>query len=210
MIETRILKALDPLLVHADARGNQVRIEPKLGGVGDELFQILAHQRFAAREAKLNGAHLARLAHDLFPFLGRELILILGDLDRVRAVGALQRATVGQFAQEPVRASHPFRHRRDRQRMLRLVDDTPCRHFRVVAGGLHPAARPGLGQKAQRVLVNILTAKRFAQLSEDLIHRRGAVDPTQNLCSRPGKFDHALGVEQDPVILTRLPLESQQ
>jgi hypothetical protein len=51
----------------------------------------------------LRGAHLPRLAKHLDPLLGAQLLALLGEVQRVGAVRALQRAAVGQLGEQPQR-----------------------------------------------------------------------------------------------------------
>ncbi len=87
----------------ANARGDQVGVVTQAAGLADQLGQVLAHQRFTAGEADLRGAHLPRFGHYLEPLLGTQLLALGGEVQRVRAVRALQRAAVGEFGQQPQR-----------------------------------------------------------------------------------------------------------
>ncbi len=61
----------------------------------DQLWQIFTGQRLAAGKAQLYAAHRPRLAKDLDPLFGGQLLVLLGEVQRIRTVGALQRAAVG-------------------------------------------------------------------------------------------------------------------
>ncbi|MNG05728.1 hypothetical protein D3C84_889380 [compost metagenome] len=103
MVEAGLLEVADFLLGQADAGGDQVGIETQPACLADQLGQVLAHQRLAAGKAQLRGAHLAGFAKDLEPLLGAQLLALLGKVQRVGAVRALQRATIGQLRQQPQR-----------------------------------------------------------------------------------------------------------
>ncbi len=97
-----------------DARGDQVRVDPGMRGRRRDLLEVAPRRRLAAREVELEHPQLARLAHHVDPLLGRELRLAAHQLQRVRTVGAGQRAAMGQLGQH--------RHRRlgARRRRCRL------------------------------------------------------------------------------------------
>ena len=65
-----------------------------------ELLQVLPHERLAAGEAELEHAELARLGEDPLPVLGGDLALGPDQLERIGAVGAVERTAMGQLRQQ--------------------------------------------------------------------------------------------------------------
>src|SRR2546430_9029034 len=98
----------EAVLRQAVSRRDERRVEPDLVCCRDELFEIGAQQRLAAREAELEYAQRLGLAEHAAPVLGAELVAkpAPGELQRVRAVGTLQRTAIGQLREEPQRLRH--------------------------------------------------------------------------------------------------------
>src|SRR5579871_6251170 len=63
----------------------------------DEFDQILARGRLATGEMNLQHADFGELGEHLFPFLGGEFAARAVELDRIRAIGALQGTAVGDL-----------------------------------------------------------------------------------------------------------------
>src|SRR6185369_3818757 len=103
MVQTGLLQARDALLVQADARRQQVRVVAQPARFGDEDLQVVALQRFAARESALHGAEGARLAEHAQPILRRQFGFVAREVDRVVAEHAVQRTAIGQLGQQPQR-----------------------------------------------------------------------------------------------------------
>ncbi|MNN80313.1 hypothetical protein D3C81_1970370 [compost metagenome] len=103
MIETGLLEVADFLLGQADARGDQVGVETQLPRFMNQLSEILTHQRLTTGKAQLRCAHLPRFAEHLDPLLGAQLFALLGEIQWIGAVRALQRAAVGQLGEQPQR-----------------------------------------------------------------------------------------------------------
>ncbi|MND94096.1 hypothetical protein D3C80_863020 [compost metagenome] len=103
VIETGLLEVADFLFGQADAGGDQVGIETQLARFNDQLGEVLTHQRFATGKAKLRGAHFPRFTKHLDPLLGAQLFALLGEIQRIGAVRALQRAAIGQLGEQPQR-----------------------------------------------------------------------------------------------------------
>jgi len=95
MVQPRFTEGGDAVRVEADAGGDQVGVVAQRTCLGDQLFQIASYQRFATGEAELRGPHLARLTEHLDPLVGAQLVAVLGKVQRVAAVRALQRTLVG-------------------------------------------------------------------------------------------------------------------
>jgi hypothetical protein len=103
VIETSLLEVADFLLGQADAGGDQVGVETQLPRFMNQLGKILTHQWLAAGKAQLRRAHLPSFAEDLDPLLGSQLFALLGEIQWIGAVRALQRAAVGQLGEQPQR-----------------------------------------------------------------------------------------------------------
>ena len=87
----------------ADARGDQVGVITQITRGLDQLGQVLTHQRLATGETQLCSTQLTGLAEHLDPLGSAQFGTLLGEIQRVGAVWALQRAAVGQFGQQPQR-----------------------------------------------------------------------------------------------------------
>ncbi len=93
------------------AGGDEVGVEADLGRGLDDVFEVLARRRLAAREVDLQHAEGGGLAHDVLPFGGGQLGVDALQLGRVRAVRALQRAAMRQLAQHADRRAGAGRRR---------------------------------------------------------------------------------------------------
>ena len=104
----RDLDVLQPGLLSRSARGrvkpeprcDQRRVEAQAAGVGGELLEVLPHQRLTAREAELQHAELPRLGEDPLPVVGGELALGPDQVERIGAVGTVQRTAMRQLRQQ--------------------------------------------------------------------------------------------------------------
>src|SRR6185312_551490 len=90
---------------------DQVGVEPGVVGMLDEFDQVLARGRLAAGEVHLQHADLGEFAQHPLPFLGRKLGRGAVELDRVGAIGALQRTAMRQFQQHGHRNAMGLRDR---------------------------------------------------------------------------------------------------
>src|SRR5213082_2109885 len=83
--------------------GGEPLLRTELVGGRDETLQIGAEQRFAAREAQLQHTQRLGFAEDAAPFLRRQLLFETGagEVERVRAIRALQRTFVGELREQP-------------------------------------------------------------------------------------------------------------
>ena len=111
------------LAVGGDAAGDQVDVELAGARGGDQLLEIVAHQRLAAGQVDLQDAQRRRLGEHALPVGGPELVAAAVEIDRVRAVGARERTPVRQLGHQRVGA------RRDRVRQWsrRLLVGAPSR-----------------------------------------------------------------------------------
>ena len=79
--------------------GDQVGVEPGVAGMLHQLDQILARGRLAAGEMDLQHADLGKLGQNLLPFRRRQLAARAVELERIGAIGALQRAAMRQLGE---------------------------------------------------------------------------------------------------------------
>ncbi|MNY13086.1 hypothetical protein D3C86_1462020 [compost metagenome] len=101
MIQAGLAETGDTLFGQADAGGDQVGVVAQVARRLDQLGQILTHQRFATGKTQLRRAQRARLAKHLDPLGGGQFRALLGEIQRIGAIRALQRAAVGQLGQQP-------------------------------------------------------------------------------------------------------------
>ena len=73
MIEARIRQLSHPLLRETDAGGDEIRIEPDLGAMGDDLDEIAPRRRLAAGKMRVKNAHGGGFGKDPQPSLRIEL-----------------------------------------------------------------------------------------------------------------------------------------
>src|SRR5262249_30472524 len=114
-VEAGGLEALEARAVEGHAARDEVDVELARARLGDELLDVVAHERLAAREVDLQDPERRRLAEDALPRRPVELGGVLVELDGVRAVAALERAAVRQLRDERVRSGRLDRRRRRRQ-----------------------------------------------------------------------------------------------
>ena len=107
MLEASLAQAGDAPLVEQHACGDQVGVEPQATRMCDDRLQIGACRGLATRQMDLQHAQAGRLVEHAAPFGRRQLARRSLQLERVGAVGALQRAAMGQFGQEPHRRLGP-------------------------------------------------------------------------------------------------------
>ena len=83
----------------ADARGDQVRVEPDLGAFGGDLDDVLARRRLAAERCTCSTPRhrclFEHAEHGRRVHLGRALV----ELERVRAIGAMEWTAMRQLHQ---------------------------------------------------------------------------------------------------------------
>ena len=91
--------------------GDEVGVQPDIAGVLHQLDQVLARGGLAAGEMDLQHADLGEFGEDLLPFLGRKLAAAALELDRIGAIGTLQRAAMRQFGEHRERNAEGLRGR---------------------------------------------------------------------------------------------------
>ena len=100
MVQPGLDQAGEPLAVQRHARGDQIAVEPGGGGMAHQLLEIAPGGGLAAGEMDLQGAQRRGLVDDPLPDLGAQLLPRGDELQRVGAIGALQRAAVGQLGED--------------------------------------------------------------------------------------------------------------
>ena len=90
-------------VVQRDAGGDDVGVEAARGGAGDQRGQVAPGQRFAAGEMDLQDADVGRFVEHAQPDGGVQLAGGTRQLQRVGAVRAGERATMGEFGDQPER-----------------------------------------------------------------------------------------------------------
>ncbi len=102
VVEPGRLERLRALVGEVDPGGDQRRVETGVARARAQLDQIAAQHRLAARERELQHAERARLPEGAGPVLGLQFdaVLLVSDVERVRAVRAVQRALVGELGDQ--------------------------------------------------------------------------------------------------------------
>ena len=90
-------------------RGHQRRVEAFGVRMGGQLLEILPQERLTAREPELQHAERAGLGKYPLPVVGRELALGPNQIERIGAIGAVQRTPMGQLRQQGGRGCQPAR-----------------------------------------------------------------------------------------------------
>ena len=101
VVEPRFPETPHPGRVHADGRGDEVGVVAEAARLRHQRFEVAAHERFAAGEAELRRPELPGFTQGADPLLRGQLAPGPGEIERVRAVRALQRAGVGQLREQP-------------------------------------------------------------------------------------------------------------
>ncbi|MND90134.1 hypothetical protein D3C80_822100 [compost metagenome] len=101
VVQPGVLEVAQLLFGQADAGGDQVGVEAQLTGLLDQHGKVVAHQWLAAGKAQLCCPHVTGLTKYPEPLLGAQFLALLGKIQRVGAIGALQRAAVSQLGEEP-------------------------------------------------------------------------------------------------------------
>ena len=83
VVEAALGEVLETVAIERDRSGDQVRIETRFRRCRDDVLEILARGRLAARQMHLKDAHLAGLLHHRDPHLGRKLLVDALELDRI-------------------------------------------------------------------------------------------------------------------------------
>ena len=118
MIEPSCLERGHLGFVQQHTGSDEVAVEPCRSGGRDNIDEVLACGGLTAGEMDLHDAKGRRLADDVAPLLGGQFLAAALQVQRVGAIGALQRTAVGQFRQHGDGRAK----RRLRSLLQRLVD----------------------------------------------------------------------------------------
>ena len=118
VIESGIDQRLQSCFSKSDAGSDEVGVEARGARAGDEFGQIGPSQRFASGEVRVQHAELARLLENVDPFCGGKFRTRCGQLQRIRAIDAVQRAAVRDLGDEGERVGD---HHRCRCNELQLI-----------------------------------------------------------------------------------------
>ena len=94
MIQARCHKLGQTLARKPDSRGDQVRVQTRLPGALDQFDQIRTRQRLASGEVKVQNPERGSLVENAQPVRSCELFFARSQLQRIRAIHAMQRALV--------------------------------------------------------------------------------------------------------------------
>ena len=106
MVKARLHKLGQSLARKADAGRDQVGVETCLPRACDHFDQIGTRQRLASGEMQMQNSEPGGLAENAQPVCGCEFFLARAQLQRIRAVHAMQRAAVRNLGDEGQRIRH--------------------------------------------------------------------------------------------------------
>ena len=95
VIEATLDQLFEARAGQGDGGGDQIGVKAGLGGGRNDVLEVLARRRLAAGEVHLQDAHGTGLLHHRHPFGGGQFLVDALKLERVRAIGALQRTAMG-------------------------------------------------------------------------------------------------------------------
>ena len=152
MAQAGIGQCAQLVLRQQDRRGDQVGIEPDIGGVLHQLCNILTRSRLTTGEVDLQHADLGEFAQHLLPFVGAEFGVGAIELQRIGAIRTLQRAAMRQFGQHGERNTECLGDRSARFQHGEAVHRLAC-HLR------HIGRRRGHGVGSLASIRNPLSAR---------------------------------------------------
>src|ERR1019366_1884650 len=100
MVEARLHQLREPLPRKPNTGGDQVGIKTRLARASDQLPKIGTCQRLTSSEMKMQDSQCSRFAENPQPIRSRKLFVARGQLQRIRAVHAVQRAAVRDLGDE--------------------------------------------------------------------------------------------------------------
>src|SRR6202521_5422022 len=106
VVKARFHKLGQTLARKTDSGGDQVGVQTRLARTLDQLRQIRTRQRLASGEVQMQNAERGRLTENAQPVGGRELFFARCQLQRIRAVHAVQRTTVRDLGNQCQRILH--------------------------------------------------------------------------------------------------------
>src|SRR5207249_1819734 len=96
-------EACETLAAQGDPARDEVRVEIERPGSLDQRFEIVANERLATREMKLDDAELLGFAEDAEPLRRVEPVHVTAVIQGVRAIHAAERASVCELGDERIR-----------------------------------------------------------------------------------------------------------
>src|SRR5579859_598862 len=110
MVEARSDEGVELWFVEGQAGGDEADVESYCTRCANELDNVRTREGFAAGEVRLQHSEFGGLVKNRSPGFGVEFGISRGQFTRIRAVDAMQRATVRQFANKGerivLRSSH--------------------------------------------------------------------------------------------------------
>ena len=103
VVEARFPETCHASRIHADRGCDEIGVVAEAARLRDQVLEIAAHERLAAGEPELRRAETPRLAKRVDPLLRGQLAPGAGEIEGIRAVGALQRTRVGELREQPQR-----------------------------------------------------------------------------------------------------------
>ena len=100
MLESGVAQRLGPLPGEPDTGGDERGVQPDVMRVRGKFFDVLAHQRLAARQPELQHAQLAGLAEHALPVLGRQLPGGSNHLERIRTIRTVKRTPMRHLGEQ--------------------------------------------------------------------------------------------------------------
>jgi hypothetical protein len=106
--------------IERHSSGDEIGVEPGLDRISEYILEIAPQRGLAAGKMQLQGAGFGRLAKCFAPFRCGQFRVPALELERIGAIGALQRAAMGELRQQSCRPTgvRPIGlcHRGDRRR----------------------------------------------------------------------------------------------
>ena len=106
MVEPGLSQCAEPLLGDPDRGGDQIGVKAGRMGPGGNVHEIAARTGLAARQMHLQDAKLRRFAEHPRPCRGVEFVPSRIERERVRAIRAAERTTVGELGEQTERLVH--------------------------------------------------------------------------------------------------------
>ncbi len=196
VVHARGLQRRKPLAREQHPGGDEVVVQARRAGRGDQLLEVAARGGLTAGEVHLQHAQRGGLPEHVDPLLGAELLAAPAERNRVGAVGTLQRAAVGQL----------------RQHRQRRLDGG---HRALPALGVvdvHEALLRQHPEQRQHVVLDHL-ARRVelgAQRSDHRVHGSRAGAALENLATGLVEHQHALRRLDHPALTRRVVLQTRE
>ena len=100
VIEPGLPESHQTVTIEQDARGDQIAVEALRPALRDDVGEIRPRRRLAPRQVNLQHAECGGLAQHAFPGFRVEFARFAVELQRIGAIGALQRTAMGQLGEQ--------------------------------------------------------------------------------------------------------------